>query len=129
MKTNGKLTISKAEYSHGKPTIQITIHDPDAVTGVTAEVSLEDYAQAISGLARVDCNILANHPERLGLQRESMPLEFPCSDRDAASDSAWLACPEGWEPDLYFGSQSSFFRRDGEQWARTTAYRWVGKDA
>jgi hypothetical protein len=129
MKTNGKLTISRVEYSHGEPTIEIRLHDSDSVTGVTAKLSLKDYALAISGLARVDCDIEAEYPERFGLKRESMDLEFPCENRDYACAEAYQASSEGWEPSCYFGSQSSFFQRDGKQWARTTAYRWLKKDA
>jgi len=32
---------------------------------------------------------------------------------------------DGWIPDNYFESQGSFFKKDGEQWARVTIRRWV----
>ena len=129
MTTNGKLTISRVDHSHGESTMEITLHDTDSVTGIKAQLSLKDYALAISGMGRVDCKLSCEHPERLGLKRESMDLKFPCKDTSTAKDEAKKACPDGWEPDLHFGSHSSFFQRDGKQWARTTAYRWVEKDA
>ena len=32
---------------------------------------------------------------------------------------------DGWIADAYFGSQNSFFKKDGKQYARATIRRWL----
>lgn len=75
--------------------------------------------------------------ERVGKVLELEKIEFPIDyggyDRKnretAACQAARQHCPEGWEPELHFRSQGSFFTRDGQPWARTSIRRWVDKKA
>lgn len=74
--------------------------------------------------------------ENVGKLRESKTIEFEVPEMldtwspegvkrlNAMADKA---CPEGWRPDYYFGSQSSFFHREDKYFARCTIRRWVEK--
>ena len=129
----GKLTISRWHSSDGDDTIHITLVDGLASIEF-AEVSLtpEQFALAITGLGRIVCDMEVRGLDRVGKKMEHDSLEFPLGVESYAKNAkkvaikkAHEACPEGWIPDTYFGSQDSFFYRDGETWARCTIRRWV----
>jgi len=48
--------------------------------------------------------------------------------KEVARGEALRVAPKGWEPSLSFGSQGSFFRRDGNEWASTIVSRWVDRE-
>lgn len=48
--------------------------------------------------------------------------------KEVAIETIKTVCPDGWTPDLYFGSQNSFFRENGKEYARVTIRRWIEKD-
>lgn len=131
----GKLTISRVHSNTEDNYIEVRLCDPDAaIEFVTAKLSLADFASALTGLGRVPCELETRGLENVGKKLVTKTLEFPMlpdsdsGDKEAAIAAAKLRCPQGWTPDLYFGSQSSFFQRDGEPWARTTVRRWVEKE-
>lgn len=71
--------------------------------------------------------------ERVGKKLELGKLEFVMPECDyrkrneIACKLAMKECPEGWTPDLYFGSKDSFFNPGPgmAEMARTTIRRWV----
>jgi hypothetical protein len=132
MKVDAKITILASEDG-----VRIEIEDADANTTI-CEVTLSPEDFVIAAMARhacVRCVADVPFPERIGTKHENKYLEFPLSiqervyeDRNvSASADADLHCPEGWLPDYYFGSQNSFFNKDGERWARCTIRRYVPK--
>ena len=124
-KIEGLFTVSRADSSTTETKAVVTFYDPASCTGISAEVSLEDFAHAILGMSRQECTIEFSEISNFGKRREVMKLEFPCPHRGMAILDAEKACPEGWTVDPYFGSHSSFWHVDGVQWARTSAYRWI----
>jgi hypothetical protein len=122
----GKLTISRVDSSRENPVVEIRVMDEiSGVTFVEASISMNDFAMALTGMSRQPIEFEVDGLAHIGKRKESMPLEFPIGNWLTPEDGAIAACPEGWEPVLYFGSQSSKFTRDGQQWARTTAERWA----
>jgi len=136
MKLKGKLTIAK-QHSHDGNTIEISIEDEEAaIEFVEASLTLEQFAQAITGLGRVECDAEVRGLDKVGKRMELDTLEFPLRMKDDdygtgrkkfATARAKEECPDGWTPDCYFNSQGSYFQRDGETWARCNVRRWVDK--
>jgi len=131
----GQLTISRIHSNTEPDYIEIRFCDDDAaIEFATAKLSLADFAAAVTGLARVDCEIETRGLEHVGKKMETDTIEFQmpkgnCNDRkEVARDIVDRYCPMGWVPDRYFGSQGSFFDRDGRLWARTTIRRWVANE-
>lgn len=65
----------------------------------------------------------------VGKRMELELYEFPipsCSSIEYAENNVREKFENTeWYPDTSFGSQNSFFNRDGQCWARTTIRRWV----
>jgi len=134
MKHKAKLTISRPSYGDGRKKITIRVEDDDAVIRfLDIEMDLADFAECITGLSYVNCEMEVRGLENVGKKRESMPIIFEMTavDYDVKVDTAIKlaeeAAPEGWVCSSYFGSQDSFFYKDGKYYGRTTAYRWVEK--
>lgn len=121
----GNITISRIDNWKDKPVMQIRIQDAlSRSTFVEAIVTMEDFAMAVTGMSHQKIEFEVDGLDKVGRLKETMPLEFPLRG-NTPKHGAIAACPEGWKPVLYFNSQDSKFTRDGEQWARTTAERWV----
>ena len=134
MKHKAKLSISRPSYGDDRKKIKISIEDSDAIiTFLDIEIDLADFAKCITGLGMVDCDMEVRGLENVGKKRESMPIVFEMPSvgwgmkRGTAVELSQKAAPEGWTCSTYFGSQDSFFTKDGRDYARTTAYRWVEK--
>ena len=118
----------------GKACVTIELHDRDAGVFV-AKVTLtpEQWVSAMSRLGYVECEIEIGALDKIGKRMENKPFEFAIGNRamkwntvkPIAIQKIAEVCPVGWTPDTYFGSQNSFFYKDGQQWARTTIRRWV----
>jgi hypothetical protein len=111
--------------------ITITIHDETAGIGFLEIVlSREQFINAtMNHLGRTEVkSAVARGLEIVGKTMEQQPFTFEIPswhDKDAAVKLAQKLCPAGWTPDLHFGSQDSFFHKDGKVFARTTVRRWV----
>jgi hypothetical protein len=96
-------------------------------------VGHREFNQALGRLSCVPCLDADVRPEVAGKIMEHKPFEFQIDltgvsykrKRVVTRVKALELCPDGWYPDTHFGSQESFFERDGEQWARTTIRRFV----
>lgn len=81
----------------------------------------------------VKCTLNLRGLEKVGKVHENKTFEFELPeeligynvDRNLIYQHALKVAPKGWEPDNYFGSQSSFFQKDGNNFARTVIRRWV----
>jgi len=134
MKINGKITISRPSGS-GCDYIAIGIYDDDAnIRFCEARIKYAYFAQLVTGLAHVDCDLEVIGLQNVGKKREWKKLEFPFDGapfyaKDEARKEMVKHVPEGWTASGHFGSQNSFFQREGIGWARTTIERWVDKDS
>ena len=135
MEHKAKLSISRPSCSNGDKFISIKVEDVDAgITFLALEIDYASFAEVITGMSMVDCSMEVRNLKNVGKSIERDNIEFPISyegyrseRKDAAIEAARSHTPEGWEFSEYFGSQNSFFSKDGETWARTSIYRWVEK--
>jgi hypothetical protein len=116
--------------------IRIEVYDKNAViTFLEMEMTREQFINAVMNrLGNTDVeHAWIRRPDLIGKFRETKPMEFPIPENtprygDGANEIACKTvtnlCPDGWEPQMYFGSKGSFFERDGKPWARTTICRW-----
>ena len=114
----------------------IEVHDnPSSSTFLKVKLNPKQTCQALSRSAHTDCKVEVFNLDRVGKKMEYKPFEFPVrkldeypvgkDDKQLAISEVERVCPEGWIPDLYFGSQGSFFEKDDVRWARTTIRRYV----
>ena len=122
---------------------QISIEVEDAVANTVflrLELTPEQFARALSRQMCTECAVgEVFRLDRIGKKHEHKRFEFPLSlppgahfygheQKDLAVKDVLEHCPEGWIPDSNFGSQDSFFEKDGAQWARCTIRRYVSLD-
>ncbi len=105
-------------------------------------LSAEQFMACLGRLANVECEFDVFGLDLMGKMRETSKHEFKIpaelynrryKERDyfdktfdkTAQELAQSQLSDGWVADSYFGSQGSFFQKDGEQWARVTIRRWV----
>lgn len=133
MKHDAKITISRPNCSSGRKYISIRIDDADAeINFLDIEIGLEEFSEALTGLGSTPCKMEIRGLENVGKKIEREVLEFvlPSGEfrsKEEAVREAIKNCPDGWTPSLYFGSQTSFFDRDGKRMARCNISRWVDK--
>jgi len=136
MKHKARLTISRYQGDGGG--IHIRVKDEEAgIEFLDLEVSLEEFANALTGMGMVPANMEVRGIENVGKRIERMTFTFPLPEYTTYKDRKRIAAqvaqevaPEGWTASSYFGSQESFFTgEDGLIHARTSLYRWVDKDS
>ena len=121
----------------GEDGMKIKIHDNDAsITFARIKLTPIQLAQALGRLGYTECEIEVHLLDKVGKKMEHKTIEFELPEtntlfrnKDMAEKVCVEYCPEGWVPDLYFGSQGSFFTKDGKQYARTTIRRWINHPA
>lgn len=128
-----KLKDGRITFLVGHDSTTIELIDNEANT-TFARVTLTpgQLSQALSRLAYTECEIDIRGLKKVGKKRISERLEFPLTGHDYGKDrkekaiaEAKRLCPVGWTPSLHFGSQTSFFNKGGEAWARTTILKWI----
>ena len=131
----GSITISRPTYSNDKEVIKIQIKDKLSRIGfLEIELSYSEFAQCLTGLSEVNCELEIRSLEKVGLVKLTDSLIFPigdCTFKDRTSvayiEANRLLTERGdeWTASLYFRSKDSFFMKDGEQMARATINKWV----
>lgn len=97
---------------------------------VEVTLTAKQLCQALSRLMHTPCKIETHCLERIGTKMlmDKLEFEMPKHDyknrKEVAEKEGARLCPEGWTPDLYFGSQHSFWSRDGKEYAVTTIRKW-----
>src|SRR6056297_3134882 len=109
---NAKISIL---VSDDRTTIEVKDGDA-AITFLKVELTPDQLSQCLSRLVNVKCeNAIVCDLDKIGKKHTNKKLEFKMpsesmyKDVDTATKLAKKNCPDGWEPDLYFGSQESFF--------------------
>lgn len=131
----GKITIL---INRDSTSIELT----DESSGVRfLEITLtpEQLSSALSRLSMTDCEFNTRGLEYIGKKHEHKMFEFKIPENvlvlDKSKDKSGYATrlkryadtllTDGWEAEGYFGSQNSFFKKDGDNWARCTIRRYV----
>lgn len=128
MKIKGKISILIDRHS-----TTIEIHDDEAnTTFCLIELTPDQLSAALSRLSRVECDLDVRGFGRVGKTHENKDFEFEIPKPDMTDEELGRYSQEildsngeGWISDKYFGSQSSFFYKDGKKFARTTIRRWI----
>ena len=131
----GAISISRPQGYDGDGHISISIEDSEAsVEFLRCRVPLADFARALTGLSSVPMTFDVSGLENVGKTQEIKTIEFEIPDSEY-KDRAKVAAKIGEELcrseglgficDSYFGSQRSFFSKDGKKFARCFARRWV----
>ncbi len=118
--------------------VEMWVEDKDSHNQfLELEMSAEAFTAALGRLAARPAKAIVRGLDKIGTAQEIKTWEFQVTDitydsfyherLGLAEAIAKQDCPEGWEPDMGFNSQNSFFRKGEEEWARTTIRRWVPK--
>ena len=126
-KLKGSLTINI-----GREVTRIEIRDDlSRACFFRAEITPAQLSDLMSGLSEVKIDMDIMGTELIGKQVISEDFEFPFKEStwgkrvEEAQITVKKLCPDGWKPDMSFGSQGSFFTKDGEHYARTRIRKWV----
>lgn len=128
----GKINIIRPMNSHDDR-IRIELIDENShIHFLELKMTLADFTKAVTGQGYIPIEFDVRGLENVGLVKEMMPLEFPLppetnysNEKEVAKELAHKHCNQGYQPSLYFGSQTSFKRSNGVTVARTTQYRYV----
>ena len=130
----------KANCSLGKcngddQPVYIEIIDEDSRARIRLELNHLDFTNMMTGLNCVPCEMTIRGQKNIGLVMERKEIEFEvsCKIHDRKEDAIdllihlllWDDDLEGWSSTEIFDRKSSFFKRDGKQFARATIQRWV----
>lgn len=127
-KLQGKISIFiNREYT----TIEIEDENANA-RFVKVTLTPEQLSAALSRQMSVDCDLEVKGLWRVGKKHENKKLEFEIPEKLATSSKsnelqelAQSQLNDGWIAESYFGSQDSFFKKEGKQYARVTIRRWI----
>ena len=120
------------DRDHG---LQISVKDVNSnVTFLELKVSPEDVCALLSRQVMIPCYMTIAEIEKVGKYHRHKKFEFlidtelPSYDsgyREVVKQLAIEKCPDGWMPDLYFGSKDSFFKKDGQDYARCIIRQYI----
>lgn len=137
----GKLTISRRQSTAREDCISVTIEDKvSGIILVEGEMSLKDFAQALTGNACQDINLEYTRTPNFGLKYWSEPrsMVIPADVKSGSYDYKQVKVQEyilangqedGWSVNAYLGSQRSWSRNEaGEEVANYSVYKFVPVD-
>lgn len=132
MEINAKITLLV-----NNDVVRLEIQDDDSsTTFLRAELTSDQFVRALSRQAHVAIEkTTLMGIERVGktMENEYFVFELPenYSKWDKTMTDEQLAdhvntlLDDGWVSDRYFGSQNSFFEKDGKKYGRAVIRRWV----
>jgi len=136
MKIKGNITVAIRDHEK-----EVVIELRDFLAGVPfvkVRMNSNDFLACLGRLAHVPVEIDVHNLAFIGKKLETKSWVFPMKEgvelwsndrNEVAEELAVRLCPKGWTPDLYFGSQDSFYydREEKRLYAKTTLRRWVIK--
>ena len=106
-KYKGRLTISKVICSDREDYIMIEIEEIEGHANIRADVSLEEFAQAVTGLGSRPIDLVVRGSDHLGKKMEVKDEEIPC-DPYGVSDDGLREVLKSYEVDGWKGDISDF---------------------
>jgi len=113
----------------------LTIQLEDRESGIrfaNIKIGYEGLGKVLTGLSYVPVVYELKHTEKLGKTEERKDLVFELPEHigygsrvQYSEDVAHKYADEGWTASTYFGSKTSFFEKDGKEYAKTTQSRYV----
>lgn len=114
--------------------LEIRVEDKTSgVQFLEVNVPAESVCTMLSRQTHINCDLEVRGLELVGKHEWFGDIEFrlPGSlqsyhpDREAVTEYCNKICPDNFNPSNYWGSQNSFFERDGMYWARTTVRTYL----
>lgn len=130
MKHNASITITRSSDD----VIRVKLVDENSrIPFVEAQISLEDFARALTGLAYVPVAAEYNNLENVGKFKVSEPrrmlLRADCHDRKEMAEWLLENCQEdGWTIDAYLGSQGSVITSGNKTYLNYRVYKYVDNE-
>jgi hypothetical protein len=128
MKLEGKISVL---INRDGTTIEVEDENANAKF-LKITLTPEQLSAALSRQMAVDCEIEVIGIEKIGKKHENKSFEFQIPNELASTRNetelqklAQSLLSDGWVAERYFSSQTSFFKKDGIQYARCTIRRWV----
>ncbi len=119
----------------GNDGVEIQIHSKSAsLRIIEIKLSSNDFVRALGRLGYLPCECRIMSPDRANKTHEHKSFEFELPEsanwrnqKEIAIKTVDSVCPEGWEPDHYFGAQDSFRtdQKTGKTYAKTHIRRWI----
>ena len=127
MKLEGKISIL---INRDETTIEIEDESAN-VKFVKVKLTPEQLSAVLSRQISIECELEVKGLEKIGKVHENKTFEFEIPETIPTRGNqlelqkiAQSQLSDGWIADAYFGSQNSFFKKDGKQYARVTIRRW-----
>ena len=133
MKLNMKMSLLISADKYGGTTLEIT-DDKSHCTFLRANITEEQLVLMMGRMACVKIEATVVALDKVGKRCEFKEFVFKVSDKDdfgheerkeKAIEEGLKQTPDGWIMETYFGSQSSFFDKGKEVWARTRIERYI----
>lgn len=114
-----------------------SIYVEDSLSGIRfleMELSPKQLSKILSRIANVEVNATTKRLDLVGKTHECKRFNFEIpeslysyNNRDCKKlkELADNFLSDGWESDLYFGSQDSFYQKDGKFYARAIIRRYI----
>jgi len=128
----GQITISRLNKSNEVKKIEIKIKDSNSrINFLTLELDYDKFAELMTGLAFVECDLSFNDLENIGkkIEKKDIIFELPKS-RHLLTDKevemiAKINTPDDWICMNCFRSSNSFLKKDGKYFAKTKIKRYI----
>ncbi len=128
MKLKGRISIL---INRDETTIEIKDESAN-VRFVKVKLTPEQLSAALSRQISIECELEVKELEKVGKVHENKTFEFEIPETLPTRGNqlelqkiAQSHLSDGWIADAYFGSQNSFFKKDGKKYARVTIRRWL----
>jgi hypothetical protein len=99
------------------------------ITFLEVTLTNDELASMMSRLANTSCDFEVKGLDKVGKQMEHRVFEFEYFDKSNIEYTCETAMGNDglvdWTSMHFYGSQNSFFTKDGKQMARTTIRRWI----
>jgi len=99
------------------------------ITFLEVTLTNDQLAAMMSRLANTECELKVKGIDKIGKQHEHQTFEFECDKKENVEWICEMAMTRDgfgdWTSDQHYGSQNSFFQRDGKNFARTIIRRWI----
>lgn len=133
MKHKGKITISRPQYGSGKKKISIQVEDEIAgIRFLEIEIDYDNFAEAITGLAYIDCEFdvfgLCNVGKKIEHKTELIQSDFKEYGKPSEEYINNILKPyevDGWIASRYLGSKDSRTHNDNGCIFKFNFSRWV----
>lgn len=114
----------------------LEVYDKNAASMIIkVEFTPEEFCSMLGRVAMVAADVKVYDLTKVGKSHQHKSFEFEILESMANQKNAEILSSiaqahldeegEGWIADKYFGAKNSFFKKDGVQFARVVARRWV----